>query len=147
MFKRDYIFFDANITTKKEALEFICEKALNLKVTNNKAALLTDFLKREKEFSTGLKDGFAIPHAKTDFADNPVLFYVRCKKPVSDWKALDDSLINHLFALIVPSKYAGSEHLKMISKLAINLSKDDFREKVKTLSDKNCLAEYISEMM
>ena len=56
MFKEEYIFFDVNVNTKTEALEFISEQALKLGLTDNKNELLNDFMKREEEFSTGLQD-------------------------------------------------------------------------------------------
>ncbi len=36
-------------------------------------------LKRESEDTTGLQDGFAIPHAKTEYAKETAVFFVKCK--------------------------------------------------------------------
>lgn len=147
LFKDEYVFFDVDINTKNEALKFISHKAFELGLTDNESGLLSDFLKREEEFSTGLQDGFAIPHAKSDFAKQIAILYVRAKDSVSEWETLDDTKVTDLFALIVPKENAGNEHLLMISKLATSLLDDDFKLKVKTSTEKAKLAEYISKII
>ena len=108
--------------------------------------MLGDFLKREEEYSTGLQDEFAIPHAKSTHAKEVAIFFVKCKNEL-DWETLDDSKVKYLFALIVPMENAGNEHLLMISKLATSLLEDEFKEKVKSSTDKAELKEYILKMM
>lgn len=147
MFKDEYLFFDVDINTKTEALKFISHKALELGLTDDEDGLLGDFLKREEEFSTGLQDGFAIPHAKSDFAKKIAILYVRAKNNISGWETLDDSVVTDMFALIVPKENAGNEHLMMISKLATSLLEDDFKAKIKTSDNKAELAEYISKII
>ncbi|MCI8957451.1 MAG: PTS sugar transporter subunit IIA [Eubacterium sp.] len=147
MFKEEYIFFDVNANTKTEVLEFISEQALALGLTDNKNELLKDFIKREEEFSTGLQDGFAIPHAKSSHAKEIAIIYVNCKNQIKEWETLDDSFVTNLFALIVPKQNAGNEHLMMIAKLATNLLEDEFKNKVKSSNNKSELSEYILKIM
>lgn len=147
MFKEEYIFFDVNANTKTEVLEFISEQALALGLTDNKNELLKDFIKREEEFSTGLQDGFAIPHAKSSHAKEIAIIYVNCKNQIKEWETLDDSFVTNLFALIVPKQNAGNEHLMMIAKLATNLLEDEFKNKVKSSNNKSELTEYILKIM
>lgn len=146
MIKENFIFFDIDATTKNEVLEFVCTQALAYGITDNKDGLLSDFLKREEEFSTGLQDEFAIPHAKSPYANKIAVFFVKCKNSIV-WETLDDTKVKYLFALIVPSEKAGNEHLMMISKLATNLLEDDFKTTVKSSSDKSKLKEYILKIM
>lgn len=147
MFKEEYIYFDVDVKTKKEALEFISNQALALGLTDNKEGLLKDFLEREKEFSTGLQDGFAIPHAKSSHAKKIAIIYLNIKNEIHDWETLDGTSVTDLFALIVPKENAGNEHLMMISKLAANLLEDTFKDVVKSSSDKSKLKEYILKIM
>ena len=53
----------------------------------------------------------------------------------------------YAFALIVPKEAAGNEHLMMISQLATNLLEDEFRDEVKSATDKSVLKEYILKNM
>ncbi len=145
MLRKEYLFFDVDVTTKDETLKFISRKALELGLTDNEDGLKEDFLKREGEFSTGLQDGFAIPHAKSDFAKKMGVFYVRCKHSIPEWGTMDDKEVTDLFALIVPKESADNEHLMMISRLATGLLEDDFKETVKTASDKEELLNYLKK--
>ncbi|WP_302626315.1 PTS sugar transporter subunit IIA [uncultured Eubacterium sp.] len=147
MFKEEYIFFNLDANTKTEALEFISNQASLLGLTDDKDGLLEDFLKREEEFSTGLQDGFAIPHAKSSHAKEIGIIYVTCKNPITEWETLDGSPVTNLFALIVPKKNAGNEHLMMISKLATNLLENDFKNTIKSSDNKSMLAEFILNMI
>lgn len=147
MFKEEYIFFDVDVNTKTEVLEFISNQALKLGLTDNRDGLLNDFLKREEEFSTGLQDGFAIPHAKSSHAKKIAIIYVGCKNQIKEWETLDNSSVTNLFALIVPKENAGNEHLMMISKLATNLLEDEFKNTVRSSDNKSMLTEYILKIM
>jgi len=106
MIKENYIFFDIDAKNKEEALDFVSSKAFEYGITDDKDGLLGDFLKREEEYSTGLQDEFAIPHAKSTHAKEVAIFFVKCKNEL-DWETLDDSKVKYLFALIVPMENAG----------------------------------------
>lgn len=146
MIKDEYIFLDVDVKTKHEALEYVSTKAFELGITDDKDGLLSDFLKREREYSTGLQDGFAIPHAKSAFAKEVAVFFVKCRNTF-EWETLDDTDVKYLFALIVPMENAGNEHLIMISKLATSLLEDDFREMVKSSDNAAELKKYINKAM
>ena len=79
MIKENYIFFDIDAKNKEEALDFVSSKAFEYGITDDKDGLLGDFLKREEEYSTGLQDEFAIPHAKSTHAKEVAIFFVKCK--------------------------------------------------------------------
>ena len=64
MIREEYIFFDVDAASKEQLLDFISGKALEFGITDSKEGLKDAFLKREAEYTTGLQDGFAIPHAK-----------------------------------------------------------------------------------
>ena len=133
MIREEYIFFDVDAASKEELLDFISEKALEFGITDSKEGLKDAFLKREEEYTTGLQDGFAIPHAKTEYAKETAVFFVKCKNQL-DWGTLDDTKVNYAFAL-------------MISQLATNLLEDEFRDEVKSATDKSVLKEYILKNM
>ena len=137
----NYIFPNEDYKSKQELLSFIAAKAEELNICDTKEGLLKDLLAREAEFSTGLQDGFAIPHARSSHVKKVSVFFIR-NKSVLDWETLDDSDVHYLFALLVPKENEGNIHLQMISKLATSLLEDDFKDKVKSTSDKSELKEY-----
>ena len=124
-------FLDVDEKDKDGILKFISHKAKLLDITDDEDALYHDFLEREKEFSTGLQDGFAIPHARTDNVKKVTVMFLRNKNGI-DWQTLDDKPVKYIFALLVPKQSAGDVHLKMISSLA---------------NDKAELTRYILKMM
>lgn len=146
MLQENYIDLDVDKKSKEDILDYISNIALINEVTDNKSALYQDFMNREKEFPTGLQDGFAIPHARTDNVKKIAIMFIRNKTGI-EWGTLDDQKVNYMFALLVPEKYEGNVHLKMISRLATCLLEDDFKEKIKLSSNKAELKEYILTKM
>lgn len=138
----NYIFLNEDYKSKQELLSFIAAKAEELNICDTKEGLLEDLLAREAEFSTGLQDGFAIPHARSSHVKKVSVFFIR-NKSILDWETLDDSEVHYLFALLVPKENEGNIHLQMISKLATCLLEDDFKDKIKSTSDKSELKDYI----
>ena len=100
------------------------------------------FKKREEEYSTGLQDGFAIPHAKSEAVERVGIIYVRLEKPI-EWKTYDNKPVTDVFALMVPPKNAGNTHLKMLAHLSTALLEDDFKQNLKRLNDSQEIAKYI----
>ena len=138
----NYIFLNEDYKSKQELLSFIAAKAEELNICDTKEGLLEDLLAREAEFSTGLQDGFAIPHARSSHVKRVSVFGIRNRSDL-DWETLDDSEVHYLFALLVPKVNEGNIHLQMISKLATCLLEDDFKDKIKSTSDKSELKDYI----
>ena len=75
MIREEYIFLDVDVSSKEQLLDFVSEKALKMGITDNKEGLKSDFLKREAEYSTGLQNEFAIPHAKSEYAKETAVFF------------------------------------------------------------------------
>lgn len=146
MFGEEDVFLDVDVKDKDELLAFISHKAYTLGVTDDEKALDQDFHDREAQFSTGLQDGFAIPHARTDNVKKVTIMFIRNKSDIA-WETMDDQPVRDVFALMVPAKEAGNLHLQMISTLATCLLEDDFMEYVKTETDKKKLVEYINQKM
>lgn len=146
MLNEDYIFLDVDAKSKEDVLHFICKKAKEFHITDQEDDLYMDFMNREAEFPTGLQDGFAIPHARTERVQKIAIMYLRTTQGI-EWGTLDDQKVNYMFALMVPANYEGNIHLQMISTLATCLLEDDFKEKVKSSCDKAELKKYIQEKM
>lgn len=75
MFQKDHVFTQVNGRSKNEILQYIAEKAEDLQITNDQAGLLSDLLIREDEVSTGLQQGFAIPHTKSSAVQTASLLF------------------------------------------------------------------------
>jgi len=142
-FTEENILLDCQANNKLALLTFISKHAKEMGIVDNEEALLNDFLHREDEGTTGLQDGFAIPHAKSDSVKEATVIYVRNNTALTDWETFDDQPIMQAFALLVPKKEQGTKHIEMLSKLAVALMEDEFKQHVTQVTDKKELAHII----
>jgi PTS system fructose-specific IIC component len=89
-------------------------------------AVVRAALDRELISTTGIGEGIAIPHAKSDGATEPVLAFARSQAGV-DWNSLDEAPAHLIFMIAVPEAAAGTEHLKVLAQLSRSLMKPSFR--------------------
>lgn len=136
------IFLNCDCGSKEEILAFIADKAQEFGITDSSAALLQDLKNREAEFSTGLSEGFAIPHARTANVNRVSVFFLRNRTPLK-WETLDGKDVTCLFALLVPEQNEGNIHLQMISSLATNLMEEEFCQTVREGRDASVLQSFI----
>ena len=70
------ILLNQQATTKEEALRTISDAAARLGVADDADAVYAAFLAREEIDKTGMVDGFAVPHCKTDAVKSALEAYV-----------------------------------------------------------------------
>lgn len=75
-----------------------------------------------------------------------ILVFLKLKNPI-EWETFDDKPVSNVFALLVPSKYEGTLHLEMISRIATSLLEEEFIDLVKNSSDLDLLQKYITKAM
>lgn len=143
-FTKENVFLNVNVENKDELLKYVSDQARKISLTDNPDSLLQAFKDREKEYSTGLQDGFAIPHAKSDAVKEVGIIYVRLSNPI-EWKTYDDKPVTDVFALMVPPENAGNTHLKMLANLSTALLEDDFKVDLRQKSSEEEVARYISK--
>lgn len=143
-FSENNVLLNINVENKNELLEYLSQVAKKINLTNDPEKLDRSFEEREKEYSTGLQDGFAIPHAKSDAVNKVGIIYARLKKPIK-WKTYDNKPVTDVFALMVPLKNAGTTHLKMLANLSTALLEDSFKEDLRKKGESNEIAKYVSE--
>ena len=98
---------------------------------NDAAAVVASALAREATVSTGLGDGIAIPHAKTDAVSEPVVVYARSRAGI-DWSSRDGKPATELFLIAVPEQAAGDAHLTILGALSRKLVNPQFRSELST---------------
>lgn len=96
---------------------------------NDPAAVVASAVAREATVSTGLGDGIAIPHAKTDAVSEPVVVYARSRAGI-DWSARDGKPATELFLIAVPQHAAGDAHLTILGALSRKLVNPQFRSEL-----------------
>ncbi|WP_275574544.1 PTS sugar transporter subunit IIA [Enterococcus crotali] len=91
-------------------------------------------------------DGFAIPHAKSSAIKEASILIVKMKNPI-EWDSLDGKPTEVIIALLIPEQEAGTTHLKLLSKVARLLMKDDFKTQLKELESAAEIAEYVNQQL
>lgn len=92
-------------------------------------------LDREAQNSTAVGNAVAIPHARCGGVKVPTLAFARLPEPGTHWSAPDNAPVRLVFLIAVPED-AGKEHLRLLSKLARALMRDDFREALLSASSR-----------
>lgn len=85
----------------------------------------TAVLEREKIMSTGVGNGFAIPHGKTEGVNEIIAGFARIPDPI-DFQALDDQPVNLVFLLVGKENLVGP-HIKLLSRISRMMNKEQFR--------------------
>lgn len=140
------VFINIELDTKASALQFLAESAQKLRLTTDSSAVLNSFDDREKEGSTGMMDGFAIPHAKNATITEASVLIVKTKNPI-EWDSLDGKPTEVIIALLIPEQEAGTTHLKLLSKVARLLMNSEFKQQVKQLDSETEIAEYVNQRL
>ena len=109
----------------KNAVKLMCRSG----IINNKKEYLNSVLKREKESTTGVGNGIAIPHGRCKAVDKAGLAAIVLNKPV-EYEALDNKPVELLFLIAAPED-KGNVHLEILSKLAMMLMDQEFTFKLK----------------
>ncbi|MCB2295546.1 PTS sugar transporter subunit IIA [Clostridium algoriphilum] len=81
---------------------------------------------REKEFSTGIGMGIAIPHGKSSGVKEAALVFGRSIDGL-DYQSMDDELA-HIFFLIAVPEESSDEHLKILSQISRKLMHKELRK-------------------
>jgi len=85
-------------------------------------------LKREEEQSTGVGEGFAVPHGKCEAVRDILVSFGKSDKPI-DYNALDGQPV-HLIFLIVGEENQVGKYIKLLGRISRLMNKDDFRQKL-----------------
>lgn len=133
--KVENVFVAEDFASRDEALSFVSNQAVKAGIASDADAVMNAFLAREAEGTTGMMEGFAIPHAKSDAITEAAVIVVKDESGVTGWDTMDGAPVNVAIALLIPGAQAGTTHLKILSKVAEALMDEDFRDTVKGSTD------------
>ena len=112
--------------SKEEAIIQLVDLMVENENINDKEAYKQAVLKREEEGTTGIGEGIAIPHGKTDAVEKPGLAAMIIPDGV-DFKSLDGSPAKLLFLIAAPNT-KDNVHLDVLSRLSTLLMDTEFRQ-------------------
>lgn len=122
----DTVAIELAATDRDAAIAELVGIAARTGKVTDPAGVVAGALAREAAVSTGLGDGIAIPHAKTDAVTEPVVVYARSRAGI-DWSSRDGIPATELFLIAVPEHAAGNTHLSILGALSRKLVNAKFR--------------------
>ena len=128
--------------TKDEILKEMVELLANTGHVRDFKQVLNDIQEREKIMSTGMQNGIAMPHAKTDGVDS-LCVAIGIKKEGANFGAMDGKPCN-LFIMVASPKSVKSPHLQFLAFVASILKNDEVRQKIIDAGSPLAVSEIIS---
>ncbi|MGB6324305.1 MAG: PTS sugar transporter subunit IIA [Methylocella sp.] len=125
------VVFGARANDKEQLLLDLASRAaaaLNL----DPKAILNALRAREELGSTGLGEGFALPHARIEGLDHFFGMFARLKQPVH-FDSIDAKPVDLVFLLLIPATAQG-EHLAALAAVSRHLRDKEFAARLRGAS-------------
>src|SRR5919108_2664004 len=106
------VVFGARAKNKEQLLQDLASRAA-VSLNFEPQTIFDGLQAREQLGSTGLGEGFALPHARIDGLDRFFGLFVRLNRPI-DFDSVDDKPVDLIFLLLIPMA-AQSEHLAALA--------------------------------
>ena len=114
--------------TKDEIISQMVDLVGTSKKVLDKENVKDAIFEREKIMSTGVGNGFAIPHGKTDAVSDIVAAFAITAEPI-DYQSLDEQPVRLVFLLVGKDSMVGP-HIKLLSRISRLMNKEEFRKKL-----------------
>lgn len=141
IFTKNNIFLNEDLKTQDDVLRYVASKAQKLQI-GAKDVVYQAFKQREVIASTGMQDGIAMPHAISEKIKRAAVIYVGLEKPLNDWTTFDDTKVDKIIAMLVPSG-GTKKHLEIISEFASSLVDEEKRKKLSKLNTVEAVYDFL----
>jgi len=123
------VSLDLKASTKEDALKELVKILITSEGITDQKSIVKALVERENLGSTGIGQGIAIPHAKTDKVKRLVAVLGISKSGVN-FDALDGEAVHIFFLLVAPKDTAGP-HLKALAQISRLLRDSYFCELIR----------------
>ncbi len=138
---KETVVLSLKATTKEALIEELIDVLVQSgRVKDRKAALKT-VLERERKMSTGLQNGIAIPHGKTDTVESLVAA-LGIKKEGIDFDSLDGQPSTIFLMTLSPASRTGP-HIQFLADISRTLHDPAVRQKVLDATSENEVVELL----
>ena len=120
--------YKRQVQTKEETIDRLIDLMVKSGNISDRQKYREEVFKREKEGTTGIGEGIAIPHAKTEAVKSPGLAAMVVKDGV-DYDSLDGQPVYLLFLIAAPNT-EDNVHLEVLSRLSMLLMDENFRTRL-----------------
>lgn len=120
--KPEQIRLDIQQNTKEQVLDALADVLMQSGALTDKKAFLDDVYEREAVSSTGIGNGIAIPHGKSQFVRETTVAIGRVSAGVTDWETFDDEPVTLVVLLAVDEADKTGVHVRLLSQMARKLA-------------------------
>lgn len=142
--KKEHIVTKLNAQTKEEALAALTDVLCATGNIADREAFLKDVLDREAISTTGIGNGIAIPHGKSENVAETTVAVGRLTEPV-EWKSVDDKPVEFIVLLAVNEKDKTGLHVKILSEMARKLASEENCRRLLNAKDADEIVSIFSE--
>jgi fructose-specific phosphotransferase system IIA component len=114
--------------SKKEIIDAMIDLVASSPKVTDKEKVRKAIFEREEIMSTGVGNGFAIPHGKTDAVTDIVAAFAVTAEPI-DYQSLDEKPVRLVFLLVGKDNLVGP-HIKLLSRISRLMNKEEFRKRL-----------------
>ena len=132
---RKNIVTDLDLKSKDEVLDYLSNKAVELKIANDPVLIKSDLKKREEEMSTALVEPLAIPHSKSENVLKNTIIFLRLREFI-DWSGSNVKIVIGIF-----SKLEAGDHINTLAELSRKLIDKEFLTFLQTASEEEIYEE------
>jgi fructose PTS system EIIBC or EIIC component len=115
-------------SSKQEIIDAMVDLVATSPKVLDKGKVRTAIFEREKIMSTGVGNGFAIPHGKTDAVTDIVAAFAVTERDI-DYDSLDEKPVRLVFLLVGKDNLVGP-HIKLLSRISRLMNKEEFRNQL-----------------
>lgn len=134
---KDLIYLDLELCTQDEVFKMLAKELVKHGRAEDEEAIVDGFYQREKEFSTAMNDGIAIPHCRHAAIRDASVLIIRNKKLIT-WTQADEE-VDLFFALMIPESNENQMHIKILAQVAQLIMEEDFINVVRNCTDSNLI--------
>ena len=128
LLKKELIKLEIDSRDKESAIKELAELMRNSSEVADADLFLHDVYEREQLGSTGVGEGIALPHARSEGMQKLIIVFGRSTKGI-DFNALDANPVQLIFLIGTPKDDVGN-YLKTLAHLSRLLKKEYFRKKL-----------------
>lgn len=130
------IIFGVRASNKEQLLRELAARAATL-LHLEPIVIFEALQAREQLGSTGLGDGFALPHARIEGLEKFFGMFVRLNRPLP-FDSVDDKPVDLVFLLLIPMT-AQSEHLAALATICRHMRDKEFATKLRKAASASAL--------
>jgi len=120
-------------TTKWEAIEELSDLVAEQMKDLDREKIVSAVMEREKTMGTSLEKGVAIPHARLESLQMPVIAFGRSRLGI-DWDSRDGHLTRLIFLILTPAEDEGMQ-LQILAAVARYMSQPNVHVKMMGMND------------